>query len=156
MSARGGIIPPCYRLVVMVWRATYSLSSSLLARSFSSNAVLPGVVGCLKKTAGLVCRPISFVGMRLSFRLSQLLAPSPNRSHISCGSRMYQLSPWVIGLAPPLVSNKTGSKTGRNFTPVLDLPLGNVSACGDSDVDVDECGGDFFPFYPYFASLHSI
>lgn len=50
------------------------------------------------------------------------------------------ISPRAIGVAPPLVSNKTGSKTGRDFTHVLDLPLGNVSACDDSDVDVDERG----------------
>lgn len=33
-----------------------------------------------------------------------------------------RFSPRTIGLAPPLVSNKTWSKTGRDFTPVLDLP----------------------------------
>lgn len=66
--------------------------------------------------------------------------PVPNRSHISCGSHMYPFFAPAIDFSLPLVSNKTGSKTGRDFTPVLDLPLGNVSACGDSDVDVDERG----------------
>lgn len=32
-------------------------------------------------------------------------------------------------LAPPLVSNKTGSKTGRDFAPVLDLPHPIRSCC---------------------------
>ena len=71
----------------------------------------------LGKTAGLFL--VSSVAMWSSFRLCRCLSSSPNRSHISCSSRMYQLSPRhfssAIGLAPPLVSNKTGSKTGRDF-----------------------------------------
>lgn len=67
--------------------------------------------------------------------------------------------PLAIGLTPPLVSNKTGSKTGRNFAPVLDLPHRECECLRRwrrrwyaTDVGDEE----FFPFYSCFASPHSI
>lgn len=71
-----------------------------------------GAVSCLICGDVLVISPLS------------LLASSPHRSPLSCGSRMYSLFASVIGFAPPLVSNKTGSKTGRDFAPVLVVPSG--------------------------------
>lgn len=62
-----------------------------------------GLVACLLRGDVVVISPLP------------LLGPSPNRPHISCGSRMYPLSLWAIDFAPPLVSNKTGSKTGRDL-----------------------------------------
>ena len=61
VSARCGIITPLLSSVGVVLLA--SLSCFLIARSFSSNAVSSGVVGCLEKRRGRVGSPVSFVAM---------------------------------------------------------------------------------------------
>lgn len=68
-----------------------------------------GRVACLLRGDVIVISPLP------------LLTPFPI-ARISCAVLIcIRFSPRTIGLAPPLVSNKTGSKTGRDFAPVLDL-----------------------------------
>lgn len=92
----------------------------------------------LGKTAGGA--PVSFVAMWSSFRLCRCLPRSPSSAYFVRFSYVFAFRLGNRVRPAPRVE-QDGEQDGEGFCPsCLICPGGDVSACGDGDVDDDECG----------------